>query len=374
MQKTLLLLLLSSALYTQCPCPPIDTCAPQNCAYLPPARRCVLPDNCLNNSDLYFSFDFLYWEGTERGLEFALNNTDSNSNRDIEISEPDFDFQPAFRITLGTHLPHDNWDLEFLYTRFYNHTRNHTQHAFADPLAVQTAGIQSVWTSSLAFQNNQFRALWQDVEAKWKIHANFFDLVLKHRLCMSPAITLEPTFGLKMALLQQNFSVLYENGNTIPLPAAPDLQFVSSQILMKNRSFNLGPVASLTTKWNFANHFDFLSTLSGSLLASHFNVARNEYDIDSSSGGSLFDSIRERDKYWVLRPQAGLSFGLGWSDCICRKDSVLHYGFSASYEAQIWWKQNMLFRFIDLTNAAMISPTQGNLFFHGLTLDGFIDF
>jgi len=374
MQKTLFSLLLSSALYAQCPCPPIDTCAPPNCAYLPSARRCILPDNCLNNSDFYLSFDFLYWESTERGLEYALNNTDSNSNRDIEISQPHFNFQPAFRVALGTHLPHDNWDLEFAYTRFYNHTTNHAHHGFLDPLAVQSAGIQSVWTSSVAFQNNQFRALWQDVEAKWKIHANFFDLVLKHRLSLSPAITIEPSFGLKLALLQQKFSVLYENGNTIPLPAAPSVQFVSSQITMKNRSFNLGPTTSIMSKWNFADHFDFLTALSGSLLASHFNVSRNEYDVDSSGGGSLFDSIREKNHYWVLRPQAGLLFGLAWSDCICRKDSVLHYGFSASYEAQIWWKQNMLFRFIDQSNPAMISPTQGNLFFHGLTLDGFVDF
>jgi hypothetical protein len=328
----------------------------------------------LNNSDFYFSFDFLYWEGTERGLEFALNNTDSNSNRDIEISQPNFNFQPAFRIALGSHLPHDNWDLEFAYTRFYNHTNNHAHHRFADPLAVQSAGIQSVWSSSVAFLNNQFRSLWEDVEAKWKIHANFFDLVLKHRLCLSPAISIEPTFGLKMAILQQNFTVLYQNGNSILFGRGEPLDFISSQISMKNRSFNLGPTASMLSKWNFADHFDLLTGLSGSLLASNFNIFRNESDVYSIDAEILFDSIREKNEYWVLRPQMGILFGLGWSDCICRKDSVLHYGFSASYEAQIWWKQNMLFRFIDQTNPAMIAPTQGNLFFHGLTLDGFVDF
>jgi hypothetical protein len=34
----------------------------------------------------------------------------------------------------------------------------------------------------------------------------------------------------------------------------------------------------------------------------------------------------------------------------------------------------MLFRFIDQTNTGMIAPTQGDLFFHGLTIDAFVDF
>jgi hypothetical protein len=183
---------------------------------------------------------------------------------------------------------------------------------------------------------------------------------------MSPAITLEPSFGLKMALLQQRYSVLYENGTLS--------EFVSSSIAMKNRSFNLGPVATIGTRWNVWNHFDFLGSLSGSLLASHFNIGRNESDVMNVRVSFLTDSVRERDAYWALRPEAAITFGFGWSDCICRPTSVLHYGFSASYEAQVWWKQNMLFRFIDQTNAAMIAPTQGDLFFHGLTLDAFVDF
>jgi hypothetical protein len=322
----------------------------------------MLPENCLSNADFYCSFDFLYWEGTERGLEFALHNSQSSFQQQIHIHEPDFNFQPAFRIGVGMHLPHDNWDLEFGYTRFYNQTEDHAN-------AGTLGGIQAVWTSSTAFQGNNYRTLWQDADAKWKMHAHFFDLILKHRLCMSSAITLEPSFGLKMALLQQRFVVDYENGN-----AATPFQFISSHIAMKNRSFNLGPTTTLSTRWNVWDHFDFLGSLSGSLLASHFTVGRNELDVMSSAVAFFHDSVREGDEYWAFRPEAAVTFGFGWSDCICRKASVIHYGFSAVYEAQVWWKQNMLFRFIDQTNTGMIAPTQGDLFFHGLTIDAFVDF
>lgn len=352
--KFLLSILLVSALYSQ------------DCAYLPSAKKCLFQENGLSPSDFYVSLDFLYWEGTERGLEYALKNKASSFEQDLQLYTPSFGFEPAFRIGAGMHLPHDDWDLELTYTRFYNHTTNQTSHDF---IGNPSGGILAVWTSSTAFQGNNFRALWQNSEAKWKIHSHFFDLILKHHLWMSSAIALEPAFGLKLALLQQRYSVLYENGNTT-LP----LQFISSSIAMKNRSFNLGPTFSLSTLWNVSNHFDFLGALSGSLLASHFTVGRNESDVMIQTGTLSLDSLRERDKYWALRPEASATFGLQWTDCICRSKNGIYYGLSAAYEAQVWWKQNMLFRFIDQTNAAMISPTQGDLFFHGLTLEGFVEF
>lgn len=368
-----LCILLISVLSAQCPCPPLDTCAPTNCAYLPASRRCQLTSNCLENADSYVLFDFLWWETTERGLEFASKNTRASFNQDIQIYEPDFSFGPAFRIGLGTHLNHDNWDLEFTYTRYYTHTLNHAYYDFGGN---PNGGIRSIWTSSVAFLGNNFHTLWQDVEAKWKIHANLFDLFLKQRLCLSPAITIEPALGIKMALLQQRYKVIYQNGNTtdIDVGNGPEpIQFISSTIGMNNRSLNFGPTATILTKWNLWDHFDFLGGISGSLLAARFSIGRNEFDV-SSTTQLQFDSLIEEDAYWTFRPQAAATFGIGWTECICRPKSVLYYGFSASYEALVYWKQNMLYRYIDQSNAAMIAPTQGDLFFHGLTLDAFVDF
>ncbi len=366
-----ILFFLAAALFAECPCPPIDTCAPNNPAYLPVSRRCQLSENCLENSNIYGSFDFLWWEGAQKGLEFASKNANSSFDQKVELYEPEFGFNPALRLAIGTHLSHDNWDLELGYTRYYTHTLNHARHGFAGN---PNGGIRSIWTSAAAFQENQFRTLWQDAEAKWKIHANIFDFALKHRLCLSPALSLEPALGLKWALLQQRFGVFYQNGNTVSdIQGQMQIQFISSKVAMKNRSLNLGPSASVMTRWNLWDHFDFLGGLTAALFASRFSVGRNEFDV-SLTNALQFDSIREGKTYWTLRPQAAAAFGIGWSDCVCRAKSEIYYGFSAFYEAQIYWKQNMLYRFIDQTNAAMIVPTQGDLFFHGLTLDGFIDF
>lgn len=353
-----LLIFLASTLLAADPC----LLAP---AYLPVNRRCQSPENCLENVQMYAWFDFLYWEGTERGLEFATQNRGTTFAQDLRFCEPDFDFNPAFRMGTGTHLSHDSWDLEAAWTRYYTHTFDYAN-----------GKIFSIWTCAAAFQGNQFLAIWQDAHAKWNLHANIIDLSLKHRLCLTPALSFEPAIGMKFALLQQRYKALYENGNSAFTSSGNQgelIQFISSSISMYNRSLNVGPSASITTRWNLWNSFDFLGTLSGSLLAARFSIKRIESDA-SIMNGLQYDSIRERRTLWTLRPQAGATFGIGWTECHCRKKSVIYYGFSASYEAQVFWKQNMLYRFIDYTNAAMIAPTQGSLFLHGLTLDGFVDF
>ncbi len=349
-------LISSTLLFGNCPCPPIDTCAPVNCAYLP------TPGNYLEG-DFYASFDFLWWEGTERGLEFASKNAKSSFDQAIQIYEPDFSFGPAFRLGAGVHLSHDDWDLEASYTCYYTHTIDHAHHRGGSG-----GGIRPIWTSAIAFQNSGFQTLWQSAEAKWNIHANLFDLFLKHGLYLTPKIVIEPSFGLKFALLQQNYKVVYQDGNT-----TPEVEYISSSISMKNRSLNVGPAVSFMTRWNFWDHYDLLASLSSSLLASRFTLTHKEWDA-SLRGTPQFDSFKERDTLWTIRPFAAANFGIGWKKSFCRNDKVIYYGISASYEAQVFFKQNMLYRFIDETSIAMAVSTQGNLFFHGLALDAFINF
>ena len=51
---------------------------------------------------------------------------------------------------------------------------------------------------------------------------------------------------------------------------------------------------------------------------------------------------------------------------------------SAAYETEMWWKQNQLLRYLDVQNTtssgANVVPTQGDLMFHGATLQFGLDF
>lgn len=326
------------------------------------------------SSDVFLSVDFLYWEGLEKGLEYAVKNSTSSFDQNLEIYEPGFGFHPAFRLGIGSRLPHDHWNVDLFYTRYFSSIEDSRSHDFSGN---PQAGIRSIWTSSTAFSGSNFRALWQNVSAKWKLNTNIVDLFLSHPFLISRNLFISPAFGLKFAIIQQNYQVLYKNGNSAFDVNGNGLliQFESSQINMKNRSFNLGMGTKVECGWSLSDHFDLIGKFSLALLSSHFSVGRNEFDVSTNPvNGDFFESFRQNDNFWTIRPTSSLLLGFGWSHFLSRPKKVVRLGLNASYEATCYWKQNMLFRFIDETNSAMLSSAQGDLFFHGLTLEGTVDF
>lgn len=335
------------------------------CSYLPPNRECIksdLPDQ----SNVYTQISFLYWECGERGLDYAVKNKNSQSNSILSVHQPSLKWDPAFRFVLGYHLPHDNWKIDFTYTLFFQHRFDHLD----DSANVFGQGILSVWTSPGAFLSENLFARWLGATAKWKIHAQFFDLMLRHDLWNGNALSFQPACGLKLALLQQRYAVSYFPGNTIA-----NETLLKSTINMNNRSLNIGPGVGCGSKWCLDPHWNLFGSLSGALLGANFHVGRNEFDV-SSTTQTIIGSYRDRDQYWTYRPQAALQLGIQWADCSCSKTKVLHYALSASYEAQYWWKQNMLLRHYDapIPQSHTMAATQGDLFFQGLNIDLLFDF
>ena len=345
------------------------------CAYLPPNRPCVQSPQLLKQIDVYTQLSYLYWECTERGLDFALKNTGNQFNSQLTYHEPGFNWTSAFRLLLGYHLPLDHWNIDLVYTNFSNRITDRLKHNF--DISSDDAfgsGILAVWSSPGAFLSKNIYARWQGAEAKWKIHSYFFDLMLRHDLYNGYAISFQPACGLKMAVLQQRYDVCYQPGNIVYTSTETET-LSSSQIHMNNRSFNLGPGAGCGSRWALASQWSLFGSLSGALLASHFSIGRNEYDV-SSTTSTIIGSYRVSDEYWTYRPQTTAVFGVQWGDCSCRKDHVLHYALSASYEAQYWWKQNMLLRHYDgsIAQSQSLAPAAGDLFFQGLNIDLLFDF
>ena len=340
------------------------------CSYLPPNRPCVKA-NLTDQINAYTQLSFLYWECGERGLDFALKNRRSQSDSDISIHQPSFKWDPALRLVAGYHLPLDDWKIDFTYSFFFQHTCNRVDDS-ADAFG---RGIMSVWTSPGAFLSENLFARWKEATAKWKIHAQFFDLMLRHDLWNGNALSFEPSCGLKLALLQQRYVVTYSAGNVIDLPIHNQETLLRSTINMNNRSLNIGPGAGIGSSWSLNRRWNLFGSLSGALLASHFHVGRNEFDV-STTTEAIIGSYRNSDHYWTYRPQGALQIGIQWGNCSCNKNSVLHYALSASYEAQYWWKQNMMLRHYDapIAQSHTQAPSQGDLFFHGLTVDLLFDF
>lgn len=366
--KALLLPLLAAAPLAAdhlCPQPP-------PCAFLPANRPCVKDICALDQSDAYIQLSFLYWLATERGLDYCIKNTQSQFNANMQFYKPTFEWQPAFRLVLGTYLPQDNWSLDITYSFYLQHLYGAAKDNFTGEFG---GGLLSVWTAPGAFtSSSNLYARWQRAGIEWQLHANFFDLMLRNNLCNGRALSFQPACGLKMAILQQRYEVRYQFGNTVNTDGDAET-LISSSINLKNRSFNLGPAAALATHWSLNGHWSFNGAIGGAILASQFTVGRNEFDV-SSTASTQIGTYRFNNNYWTWRPQASLLFGAEWSDCVCSPRKVIHYGLKASYEMQVWWKQNMMLRHIDapIVQSHTLAPVQGDLTFQGLTVDLFFDF
>jgi hypothetical protein len=344
-------------------------------------QRPTAPKPCTeqpSKNEIFFNVDLLVWDAREEGLEYAYKNSGSQSDQELTSFEPHTKFEPGFRLGLGGFLPYDSWTLGALYT-FYR-TERHSSGSFDfNPAAAPGPGMIAVWTYPSAFANNNNGARFFSAKNKWHLHASFLDLELGRPCKIASYFTLTPSFGIRTAWLHQRYQVEYGQGNLILFGAGNQVTVLSSGIDMYSSSNNLGLLFGNGFKWLIGKHWDLIANLSGAFLASRFDVKRDETDLFQNLAAALeTQSIRLKSEYWSFRPQGQIALGFRFSDDFRYGARLVRYHLKAAYEAQMWWKQNQLLRYLDVQNAtssgANAAPMQGDLMFHGADLEVSFDF
>ena len=345
-------------------------------AYLPPMPNCLTsgPDQV----EVFCSFDLLYWEGAERGLEYAFKNSSSQTDQQLTIYDMHPVWEPAFKLGLGGHLPHDNWDLGLNYTFFRSTSYGAAKHNF-DLTGTPGPGLIASWISPGAFGGNGVGVRFSGATARWKLFTQLLDGMLSRSFLVGKELAITPGFGLRCAWIHQNYNLAYSGGNTISNALSSLEKVISSNIEMSNLSNNFGPLVSIASRWRLAEQWDLFGSLSGSILASHFHVIRKESDAYTNTmSGIEQDFVWLKRKYWAFCPQGQIALGVRFGDCVTTVHRSIYYSIGASYEAQIFWKQNQLLRYVDNFQdsplSATVVPTQGDLILHGLTIDVHGDF
>lgn len=373
MKRELLAFLFAAAIFTDAfsyDDPYLSPRSPQR------VRRCHVDKP--KDREIFASVDLLVWDAREEGLEYAYKNSNTQFNQELSSLEPPSKFEPAFRVALGGFLPYDSWTLEAVYT-FY-HTERHSSGSLDfNTAALPGPGMIAVWTYPSAFTNNNNGARFISAKNKWKLHASFLDLSLGRPCKIASYFTATPSFGIRSAWLHQRYTVEYGAGNVIAFGAGDQVTVLSSGIDSNCDSNNIGLLFGCAFQWSLAKHWDLFSDLSAALLASHFDVKRSETDLFLNLAGSLEkDLIRLKNEAWTFRPQGQLDLGIRFSDEFRYGARLVRYRISAAYEAQMWWKQNQLLRYIDVQNTfssgANVTPSQGDLMFHGVDLEVGFDF
>lgn len=321
------------------------------------ARICYrnLPDCTSNQWGGIAAASLLVWQAKEDSLEFAANNLlfqTQGLNLNGDNVYPDFDFRPGVKVNLGLYLPCD-WDFS---TNFiYYHTNSKTN--VSQETSAFGFGLIPLWRHPANLPATPLR--FANARSKWKMDFYTLDCELGYGMITTPYIDFRFHGGLKGCIIHQEYSINYQNGQTIN-----DVNVLSGEVALKNDSRGIGPRLGLNTKWYLGADWFINSSSAVANILSQFDLRRNETDkaLNTATNTEIVTDINFTEKIWRWNPLLEAILGIGWQKCF----NSFSFQVEVNYEMQYFWDQNLMRKFTDTYNEALNVPVKGDLMLHGV--------
>lgn len=293
---------------------------------------------------VYFTGEWIFWRTREGGTEFAVERSSSSPGvlTDAVPKKVTFDWESGFRLGFGVHLPHDGWDININYTLFQPSGSDHTSGSVF-PL--------------LAFQGQFPVANVSDANAHASIDFQTLDVSIGRAYYLAKSLGLRPFIGAKGAWIDQHFHIHYTGGD---IPAGQEYRIEDH-----NDFKGGGLLFGIESYWELGSHFSLFGNLSGALLIGHFDLKQNQVQLNGVKTIDLDSDFN------LLSPTVDLILGFSWDRNFA--NDRCHFGLSAGFESQYWWRQNQMEHFTDSSFPIYIR-SQEDLACYGLTLKARLDF
>lgn len=297
--------------------------------------------------------DYLYWQASEDGLEYALKQTaETPFGIQGKVDSIDFPFKNGFRIGGGMVLPRYDWQIEVDWTRFFNYFREESQQS-----AVGNPSLTGLWMSPVGHGYIG----WGGADFSWDLKFDSLDIDLLRIGFANPNFSLAPRLGLKRAWIKQHFHVRYETGYD---PLSGLLANAFYDVRFSNDFRGIGPRVGLDTHlwmgWGFNIGANAAAALVYGAMHSH------RIDVSSQFGGiDLAENVNR------FRPMAQGEISLEWSKCV---DDLVRIQLCVGFEAQYWWGQNQLRTQVSSSLPPSSLKANGGLTLKGLDLHARFDF
>jgi hypothetical protein len=300
-----------------------------------------------DGAGLIFTADFIWWKTNISGMEYATSGVVDTgfvfvplgqSTKKGRVAQPNFDFEPGFKIGAGLDFAYDGWDLYANYTWLNGDTERNSISARRGRGA--TTLIPIVDAFGFFIISNVIKA-----RSEWRQHFNVVDLELGRNFFISRRLTLRPHFGLKSAWLSEKFVLRYANSEST---------FLGEQN-RRQTLWGIGTRAGLNTVWHFSRNWGLYGDLAATALWSDFHVKTRDRETDVS----LTISPRTLNTKQIITeviPIFETGLGLTYMAWFNQDECLLQI--SAGWEQQVWLGYN---HFIDFNRT-------GNLSVHGLTI------
>lgn len=354
----------------------------QNIEPLYPDLCC--PDPC---GKFLTRLDFLYWLADEDGLEYgtkmvATESIDVFSTTDTRLLDLDYEWDPGFRLGFGYLMnSFDSWALNVNWTHIHNHAHGKTTASGIEGQITATDTIIPIWVSLL------FEPRWGAVSgsAHWHLDYDTLDIELGKSLCLGDRFVFNPYFGLRGALIDQDYRVNYNCVFILEEGAPTFNRIVNFKGDNDYKAFGVRGGSEMV--YRLTNTWHLFSQLSANLLYGQFRVKmKNLHDQGLPDSTEDFDNdtdippfptdFHASQEFWRVRLNFEEVVGFGW-ERLFRSDQY-RLCFRAAFEMSQWLNQNQLystlhFRAIDAINLLSVR-SQGDLSFMGLRVSGQFDF
>lgn len=320
-----------------------------------------------NPPGFFISGDFLYWQAQEDGLEYAVDGISRAANLDTtkgKTREPNFEWEPGFRVGAGFTLSDTLWDIGAFWTRL-NYTATDSVTASSRPSTpllpiLDNTGILSV---SLVDLNS--------ASAKWELHYNVLDFLMAREIKINKFLYLRPSGGLRFAWVNQNYNVSYDYAIT------PDSR---TSIEHKNDFWGVGIRGGLDLYWQLYRKLSFFAKTGFTLFHGKFDVQqKNRLTLPPSTGHTTY--INVSDAFTRITPEVDAALGLRVEVDFHMKEKSKHkegkhcrFEFLAGWEYVLYPNQNQVFLFTDPIIAGQGLRERGDLSFQGFTLGALLHF
>ncbi|MBS0626574.1 MAG: hypothetical protein JSS32_11040 [Verrucomicrobia bacterium] len=274
--------------------------------------------------DFYTYVDGLYLQAKQDGMSFALLDADGLTSPIDEgkiygfsSNSHDWTYNPGLRAAVGFLCDNERWKFEMAWT-WVKITDSRSNHVSGNSVFLP------LW---LIPQPTPLSILDQSVRAVWDMDCNILDASCSIPYDISPSLRINPYLGLRIAFLDQHFSIHYGG------------LFGASLIAISHNDqdlWGIGIRGGMDTEWLLGKSFYLSGRTYLSMLAS-------QWEIDQSLQQGTQDGYVMEDDFGNNLFNWDLSLGFGWRRSI-RKNRY-RVGLLASYEFSEWFNLFQIRRF-----------------------------
>jgi len=311
------------------------------------------PWYCMPMEESWVSYNawinFLYWQPLEDNIEpagFKENVTDigfsgpTNSGFVVNMGT---NFKPGFQMGFGTNLDYGEVDLSAEYTRFYSTNHQEASNNQYIPMQLDPGTLFTFLNGITNATGGIGLAAPFSYDETWDLKMNIADLELGSWSHKRKFIETHPFVGLRGAWIDQTLDVEYvanfvNSGEQVGTTGA----------MVKTKSWAIGPRGGIATNVKLGKGFKFYAVGAGDLLYTNYKWHGQSFALVPSAGLSdvgpvNWKSDSTQSNISTLRSHFDLDLGFRWG--ICFNDRKSRFEFSAGYEMQVFFDQNMFRHF-----------------------------